>query len=389
MNNINNLVQDAGTIQVELKEDTSDPKSSERNTVTRQQEDNEDISNEDDDTEQWSKCHFSPPSQGPKPVIFMSFGRSGSSVTWDTLSRLTGFPSIAYEYTGGNKNNTAKFFESIPPNVGKDGSWASIRLCKIQQRRMKRYHEELKERQDNGSDDEIGSSTVPAYVGGVVGFQWKPYKASLQHPYSMNAFRHISSYNYAFYNNISSSENTNDNQQYEPPIRVIFLTRNPIDRIISNTRHKGHIHTNEVPAHCAKGDEECISKHQEHSKEINLIVGKELKSSIQRSLTSYEFVKDTLAFYGIRHVTVAYEKLYPDTSNFNHGKNGDNAGYDVKEWKKLLEFVDHPMPDLTYSQVEDTFAMASTSSKRHKDTIKNYDEVFKTLKGTKYQYLLH
>jgi hypothetical protein len=31
----------------------------------------------------------------------------------------------------------------------------------------------------------------------------------------------------------------------------------------------------------------------------------------------------------------------------------------------------------------------STAPERHKDQIKNYDEVVKTLKGTKYQQLLH
>lgn len=67
---------------------------------------------------------------GPQPVILISTGRAGSSVTWDTVTRLVGRPNVAFEYTGGNRTKSQIFFDSIDPLVG--AQWASLQLCQIQ-----------------------------------------------------------------------------------------------------------------------------------------------------------------------------------------------------------------------------------------------------------------
>jgi len=66
----------------------------------------------------------------PLPVVLISTGRAGSSVTWDTVTRLVGKPNVAFEYTGGNRTKSQIFFDSIDPIVGKQ--WASLQLCQIQ-----------------------------------------------------------------------------------------------------------------------------------------------------------------------------------------------------------------------------------------------------------------
>lgn len=131
------------------------------------------------------RCSFH--KDGPKPVILMALGRSGSSVTWNTLSLLTGDKTVAYEITGGNQNKSVDFFNSIPDHIGE--RWASLRLCNIQQRHMS------KSKQDGNRYS-------------IVGFQWKPYFASFDHPYALSGLQRLA----------------------DDRIKVIYLTRNPLDR---------------------------------------------------------------------------------------------------------------------------------------------------------------
>ena len=87
-------------------------------------------------TESGKYCKFMTHENASIPVVLISQGRSGSSVTWDTISRLTGDPSIAFEFTGGNLTQSVNFFNSIRPGLGV--KWASYRLCQVQHRRKVR-----------------------------------------------------------------------------------------------------------------------------------------------------------------------------------------------------------------------------------------------------------
>jgi len=277
-------------------------------------------------------CQILPPDKGPIPVILMSLGRSGSSVTWDTIARFTGDANVAYEVTGGNRTKSMRFFNNINPNLG--SYWPIERLCQIQER--------------------VISQTTHS---GIAGFQWKPFSGVFEHKYSIGALKEIAKHR-------------------NPHILVIFLTRNPIDRLISNQRHKGHIRTKEVPHHCKVGDVECLQKHKNHSKDIIIPTGDELISHIGGALFHDNYVKETLANIGVKHLKVSYDALY----------NLDTAA----EWMKIFRFLKRgPTENLTMNMVREKFSMLSTSSKTHEDTISNYEEVKNTLKGTHYYHLLH
>jgi hypothetical protein len=107
---------------------------------------------EEDWTMDWTEpCTFYERGTGPLPVILMALGRSGSSITWSTMSALTGERNIAWEETGGNENTSALFFDSLESNQLAFHNWTLQKLCHIQQHR-----------------------TDVSINAGIAGFQWKP-----------------------------------------------------------------------------------------------------------------------------------------------------------------------------------------------------------------------
>ena len=291
-------------------------------------------SNSMNDDDYTPKCQLLPEEKGPLPVIIMAVGRTGSSITWDTVARMTGHHSKAWEITGGNKEKSVAFFDDINPAVGKH--WASESICEIQRLRAK----------------EIQSKGI-----GIAGFQWKPYRPSLRHEFGEGALSEIASHSH-------------------PMIKVIYLTRNPLDRLLSNRKHKNYQHSEEVPAHCAIDDEECIKHHKQHQSAIVLPTGKELLKILESGLVLDKMVEEYLDNYGVKYVHVTYDKLYISS-------NAD-------EWSRIFRFLGRgPQGDLTMEEVMENFDLAPTSSKSHKDIIANFDEVWDTLKGTKYEYLVH
>lgn len=168
-------------------------------------------------------------------------------------------------------------------------------------------------------------------------------------------------------------------------MRVIFLTRNPLDRYISNLRHSGFIHSQEVPAHCDKDDTACVNRHKEHSKGITINVednenAKKFIDSLDQSINLDAYIENRLNSLNVTYIHVTYEKL------FDADANGED---EAKEWKKILRFLGLPRDRLKIEDVRSTFHLASTSSKDHKKTIANYEEVKNVVTGTKYEKLLH
>lgn len=277
-------------------------------------------------------CELLPSHEGPLPVILMALGRSGSSITWDTISRLTGDANVAYEVTGGNHNKSQQFFDSINPNVGP--YWASERLCFIQKRVIEQTSH-----------------------WGIAGFQWKPYQYAMDHQYALGALEVISKHR-------------------DPSIRVIHLTRNEIDRMLSNQRHKGHIHSKEVPHHCKAGDDECVQKHKNRSNNIILHTGQKLINHLDNAFAREEDVNLKLARAGVKYLHVSYDELFNSNT--------------TAEWIKIFQFLKRgPVANLTIDMIRKTFSMVSTSSRKHREMITNYNEVKETLNGTRYLHLLH
>lgn len=281
------------------------------------------------------KCQLLPEDEGPLPVIIMAVGRTGSSITWNTISRMTGFSNIAEELTGGNRNATIDFFSNnITTEVGVH--WASEMVCEEQHRVQK----------------EMKTSGI-----GIAGFQWKPYRPSLRHEFGDGAFHEIAAHS-------------------NPSIRVIFLTRNPLDRLLSNLKHKNYQHSDEIPPHCTVDDEECIKRHHQHESAIVLPTGEELRYTLNQGIVLDDMVADKLSLSGVKHIHVTYDKLFKRV--------------DAKEWQRIFKFLGRgPQTKLTMADVQGNFDLAPTSSRSHRDIIANFDDVWESLKGTKYENFVH
>jgi len=276
----------------------------------------------------YKQCKFDP--DGPIPVILIALGRSGSSVTWDTIARMTGEPTPAYEFTGQNLQKSLEFFKDIRYEIGP--KWAALKLCSIQKKRTK--------------------------DAGIIGFQWKPFRDTFFHKYAIGALNDIG-------------------DRMDPPIRVIFLKRNPLDRKISNLRHIAN--NLKVPAHCKVGDEACIEQHKAIIKQgggVEFPMKGELLSWLKTEKTNNDEIREQLSLYGIKYITVSYEKLY-------HSETAE-------EWMRIFSFLGKgPSQDLTIEEVRSTFSMAATTSTKRSESISNYGNVENALKGTQYEYLLY
>ena len=166
------------------------------------------------------------------------------------------------------------------------------------------------------------------------------------------------------------------NQQLDPPMRVVYLIRNPLDRKASNIRHEMHRKGETLPAHCAVGDEQCVRRHQESSKGTVNFSTETIVPWLRGDRVSDEMIKDTLSMNGIRYISVDYEKLYRSES--------------AEEWMRIFRFLGRgPMENLTISTVRETFSIAATTSADRNSTITNFREVEKKLRNTPFEYLLY
>jgi len=284
----------------------------------------------------WEKpCTFHDKGTGPIPVVLMSLGRSGSSVTWDTLSALTGERNVAFEATGGNPRSSKAFFEDLAEDEFAFYNWTVQRLCHIQTRRP-----DVNEK------------------AGIAGFQWKPYMSSFNHEYAIEGLNAIGA-------------------RTDPEIKVIYLRRNSLDRKISNLRHaQSKQASHSIAAHCAVGDNECIKKQLAFETNFTFPVGTELITWLTGSERRNRMIVDRLETSKAKFVQVSYEHLF----------NGDDA----EEWMRLLAFLNvGPSSGLTMADVRAAFNMAATHKHGRNETISNFHEVEQTLIGTKFEHYLY
>jgi len=285
-------------------------------------------------------CSFLPShtnSSYPIPLVLMALGRSGSSVTWDTLSRLMGKePNVAFEITGGNVEKSQKFMASISPDIG--NKWASLKVCTIQNQ----------QRNKNSA---------------IAGFQWKPYENTVQHKYGIGAI-----------NEMAKHQN--------PPIRVIYQKRNPINVILSNLKHRGYVGTGHVKAHCPVGDLKCA---QEHNNRSSISVSlTELLQRLEYSQITHDGIEKALIESGISFIQVNYEDLYPLEDNDILGGIEGSA----IEWNRLLEFLTSGQhQNVTMKEVKSHFSIMPTHKPRN-ETVTNWSELEEGLRRHGYGYLL-
>eukprot|EP00986_Skeletonema_menzelii_P014536 scaffold9751_cov153-Skeletonema_menzelii.AAC.7 len=171
-----------------------------------------------------------------------------------------------------------------------------------------------------------------------------------------------------------------------PKIKVVYLTRNPLDRKISNLRHnlfgkqeqtKRGQHNLTLAAHCKVDDVDCIKGHSAAaSLGVTLPIGKNLTHWLNVTAQQDAKIREILRATGVEYVHVSYEKLY----------RLENA----EEWMKIFRFLRvGPTEDLTVDDVRATFDLASTHLKGRQDIVSNFVEVVKTLKGTEFEHLLY
>ena len=120
-----------------------------------------------DSTEDWQRCDLSDDRWGV-PVVLISFGRSGSSITWETMSNLAserGQP--AREDIGGSSTSASKELNSIKREEhGK--CWLERILCRHQ------YNNRAAIQEGEGKAE-------------IIGTKWKPFLKAFNHTKSREA----------------------------------------------------------------------------------------------------------------------------------------------------------------------------------------------------------
>lgn len=141
-----------------------------------------------DSTEEYHRCDLSDDRWGV-PVILLSFGRSGSSITWETMGNLAsarGQP--AREDIGGSSSSATKELNSIKPEEhGK--CWLERIMCRHQ------YNNRWAIQRGEGKAE-------------IIGTKWKPFLKAFNHTKSREALEWLAG---------------------NPHIKVIFNERNFLD----------------------------------------------------------------------------------------------------------------------------------------------------------------
>jgi len=272
-------------------------------------------------------CKFNPIEKGgPTPTIFLVNGRSGSDVTWRAITTLAGEESPIGEHTGANIKTTKKFLGNMSEEEG--AWWVTEHLCEFTRRHCNKP---------------------------VVGFKWKPFVDSWNLSAAQGMLKKIASFN-------------------KPKIRVIYMTRNHLDVMISKRKHKDN-RSKGVKAHCKPDEKDCIKIHASFGEGIDL-PSNELVKTLQENADAVELFDSSLRDMGIIYMKTSYEKLY----------NSDDA----EEWMRIFRFLGRgPTHDLTLDTVMRSLPYVKTSPKSHAEILVNFAEVQSVLNGTNFEHMLH
>ena len=285
-----------------------------------------------DSKEKYEKCDLSDDRYGVS-VVFISFGRSGSSITWETMSNLAserGQP--AREDIGGSSESAMKELEKLNPKEhGK--CWLERILCRHQ------YNNRVAMKNGEGKAE-------------IIGTKWKPFLKPFNHTKSREALEWLAG---------------------NPHIKVIFNERNFLDGTCTTTpcefwqiffqrlaltlsaphffssrvptvaisRYK-HLHTN-APAHCY--GEQCIEYHKMQLANTTVPV-RFVKDSIALMEKQADGITSILEELKVPHLKIVYEKLY-------YARRAD-------QWMDLFRFVGvGPMMGLEMKHVNAVRRVAS------------------------------
>jgi len=304
--------------------------------------------------------------QGPqrtRPTVFLSLGRSGSTVICAGLNAMTNShsDSLHVEYVGRNHKDTLYFFDTTIPvkdkfekkgmnnipsilnkhaekkdvpglNNSKHGEWLVNHMCRLQQK----------------------------YPDDLVGFKWKPNLTQfMERKEARETLQLVASL---------AAKALKD----EPPIVFLRSRRNMLDVALSSLKHRQH---EELHPHCHTGDEACIKEHQQRLfvSDVQLFFNK-VHSGWQKE----NIIDKVLVSLKIPHVSVSYETLfYPDQI-----VNGE------EEWNSMFQFISPGARRVSWEEIQGAMPFASTSLFRnHTELIENWEEVYDVFRGTEVEHL--
>jgi len=290
------------------------------------------------------------------PFIMVSFGRAGTTSTWDIIAGLTGeYIPNASEDEGKDKAAARAFFAK--QNQTEHGKcWLERLLCDKQRIVKKAYK------------DGLGKSSI-------FGTKWKPWHQGLNTTQAREALQWLST---------------------QKQIKILHNTRNMIDMFISQNKHRtlATLFGNERTAHCYDDrelklsdetwqklirmgipkDTPCVQIFKEIEARTKLQIPHMMDYFEKNSLQT-DFTSEMLDYYNVSRVTVTYEKLY-----FT-----DHA----EEWMRIFRYLGFgPQQNLTLDHVFAKTAFQKTSVNDRSKRMANYGEVAKTLGCTRYSKYL-
>jgi hypothetical protein len=281
-------------------------------------------------TKPWHNCDLTEKYWGV-PTILISLGRSGSTVTWDTMTALASprRGEKAAESTGASVSASVEALQSLDDDDEHGKCWMHRILCDHQQENR------VLTKQGKGKSKLFGT-------------KWKPYIQAFNHSKSREALQWIAE---------------------TPTIKVVYNERDPLDITISRWKHQ----VDDIPSHCFGETcaEQAIVKGRELHLDINFLM--KSMSNLTQELDDVRSILDALH---VERVSVSYERLY----------YADHA----EEWNRLLVHLaaGGVRTNFTKADVTGKIDHFETHAHKREDAIANYDEVAEALRGTPYESYL-
>ena len=290
------------------------------------------------------------------PFIMISFGRSGTTSTWDIIAGLAGeYIPRATEDMGSSKGEARAFFEA--QNQTEHGKcWLERLLCEKQEDVIKAYQ------------DGMGKASI-------FGSKWKPWHEGLNSTQARQALQWLGT---------------------QKQIKVLYNTRNMVDMYISQAKHTvlADLFGDERTAHCYDDrelqlsdrawnkladmgiprDTPCVQIFKAIESKTPLEIP-HMMDYFQKNVLQTDFASEMLEHYNVSKVTVTYEKLYFTKS--------------AAEWEHIFQYLGFgPQSNLTLDQVFARTAFQKTSFNDRSQRMANYDEVKRALQCTRFtEYL--
>jgi hypothetical protein len=267
------------------------------------------------------------------PVILVSQGRSGSGVTWDTLSNLAASHNEsnwqhAVEATGGSTRGALRQLDKHADEHGK--CWLQKILCERQSHNRNKVN--------NGKGKESA----------IFGTKWKPYREVMEHPRAQQALQWLAA---------------------SPYIKVIYNERNPLDVTLSKYKHK---ELDYLAPHCY--NTECQETAKKALGSLH-IPPQTVLQSLKKAQRTINLARQSFA--SVAKLEVTYDTLY-----YGQGV--------VAEWARMLRFVGQAQKAdaLTLENIKTKITHLATHPPFRNQTIANYDEIEERLQGTEFAYLI-